>query len=221
MPAARSSASPPISVWIVEDDVSYRDSIVFVLDHTTGLVCSQVFYAYEELESSLNHGRDGVPDVVLMDIGLPGLDGIAGLARLKQRLPRVAIVMLTNHDTSSLIFEALKSGASGYLLKDTSIDRLITAIHEAYDGGMLMPPPIAERVLEFFAASRSKQDYNLTDREMEVLGQMAEGCAHKQIADRLHLSLFTVENHLRSIYRKLHVSSGIEAVAKAYRERLL
>ena len=222
MHAGTRDSSNTISVWIVEDDVDYRQSIEYVLNHTSGFKCTEVFFAFEELEGLLNHIVGwSAPDVILMDIGLPGLTGIEGVPRLKEKLPDVPVVMLTVKDSADEIFDAFRKGASGYLLKDTTVDRIIAAIREAVAGGTLMPAPVATKVLQYFSSARPQSDYALTPREKQVLSLMADGLAHKEIAERLFLSPYTVENHLRSVYQKLHVSSGIEAVAKAYKERLL
>ena len=222
MHAATPDATSTISVWIVEDDVDYRKTIEYLFDHTSGFKSTEVFYAYEEIESLLDETKEWThPDVVLMDIGLPGMDGIEGVSRLKNRLPDVPIVMLTVRDEADLIFKAFRAGASGYLLKDTGVDRIVAALREAVAGGTLMPAPVASKVLQFFSQKKTSADYALTPREKEILDLMADGLAHKAIAERLYLSPYTVENHLRSIYQKLHVSSGIEAVSKAFRERLI
>ena len=222
MSAGTYDAVSTISVWLVEDDADYRLTIEDLLNHTSGFKCSEVFFAYEEVESLLGAPEGwSAPDVILMDIGLPGLDGIEGVSHLKERLPAVPIVMLTVNDSADVIFNALRAGASGYLLKDTMADRIVAAIREAASGGVLMQAPVATKALQYFSQSKVRTDYALTPREKQVLALMADGLAHKEIAERLYLSPYTVENHLRSIYQKLHVSSGIEAVAKAFKERLL
>ena len=161
------------------------------------------------------------PDVVLMDYNLPGMNGVEGLKHLKQHLPTVSIIMLTIEDDEDLIYEALRAGASGYLTKNSSLDKMISAVKESSQGGTLMPSGVARKVLSFFTDQAvPKEDYGLTPREKEILQLMGEGLAHKQIAHKLFLSYHTVDSHVRNVYRKLHVRSGIEAVAKAYKERL-
>ena len=219
---AADSATSLISLWLVEDDSRYRETLTYLLDHTSDLRCDRVFYAFEEVQALVEGDVAWqAPDVVLMDIGLPGINGIEGLARLKPSLPEVPIVMLTISDDAEMIYQALRAGASGYLLKDTPLDQTMAAIREAYHGGTLMPAPVAHKVLGFFSKDLSQTDYGLTDREIEVLRLMTEGYSQKQIADVLCLSRHTVDNHIRHIYRKLHVHSGIEAVSKAIRERLI
>ena len=212
----------PIGVWIVEDHSEYRQTLAYLLDHTAGLKCARVFHDYEELEAVVVGDEPfEPPEVVLMDFHLPGMTGIEGVSRLKAYMPEVPIVMLTICDAAQVIFDALRAGASGYLLKNVSLDHLIAAVREAYNGGTLMPAPVARKVLDFFAETPPQMDYGLTDREIEILRLMGEGQSQKQIAHKLFLSYHTVDSHLRNIYRKLHVSSGIEAVAKAIRERVI
>lgn len=212
-----------IRVWIVEDDMQYAEAVAQVLNETAGYACTGMFYEYEDVQARLDtRPAPPVPDVVLMDINLPGVNGIAGVADLKARAPDVRVVMLTVNDVAEHIFNAFRQGACGYLLKDAPVERILAGIREAYDGAMPMPPAVAAKVLAFFAqAPQRKHDYNLTQREKEVLLLMADGLAHKQIAAQLYVSPFTVENHLRSIYQKLHVNSGVQAVSKAFREGLL
>lgn len=218
-----------LSIWLVEDDRAYRDVLVPLLDGTSGLQCTQVFFAYEEVQQLLvDEATWAAPDVVLMDIGLPGLDGIEGVTHLKTRLPQVPILMLTINDSPEVIFHALRAGASGYLLKDTPLERIVAAVREAHRGGTLMPARVAGKVLDFFKQSsplRSLEDpadgQQLTKREKEVLQLMSEGYAHKQIAGQLFISPHTVDNHIRNIYQKLHVGSGIQAVAVALKKGLI
>jgi DNA-binding NarL/FixJ family response regulator len=129
--------------------------------------------------------------------------------------------MLTIRDDAETIYAALRAGASGYLIKNDQVDQIVAAIREAAQGGTLMPAPVARKVLGFFQQQESKPDYGLTEREMEVLQEMTEGYVQKEIADRLFISPSTVNTHIQHIYEKLHVHSGIEAVAKALRERLV
>ncbi|MFQ5571191.1 MAG: response regulator transcription factor [Rhodothermales bacterium] len=211
-----------ISIWLVEDDSRYRQTIAYLLNHTTGFRCDHVFFTFEELQDLLEGEKPwDPPAVVLLDIGLPGRDGIEGARYLKTRLPEVPILMLTGKDEPEIIFEALKAGASGYLLKETHLDEAIAAIRAAVRGGTLLPEPVASKVLQFFSEEPPQTNYGLTQRETQVLCLMSTGLAQKQIADALSISPHTVDNHVRHIYEKLHVRSGLEAVAKALKERLI
>ena len=215
----------PIIVWLVEDDSTYRESIVYVLNHTLDIRCNREFITFEAVQALVAGSTPWkAPDVILMDIKLPGeVDGIEGTSQLKKDMPDVPIVMLTNNDEDDTIFRALQAGASGYLLKDTPIEHIIMATREATRGGMLMPPRVAQKTLSYFQKNPPPTDagYGLTNRELQVLQEMAQGHIHQTIADHLSISKHTVENHLRNIYRKLHVNSGVEAVAKVVRDGLI
>ena len=217
-----SEPATPITVWVVEDDTHYRESLHSVLGQTAGLQCT---WAFMDCESTLAHAKvcqpPDSPDVILLDINLPGLSGIEGIGQLKAYLPRARIVMLTILDTADTIYDALRAGASGYLLKNASLCQIIDAIRTAHQGGTLMPAEVASKVLGFFTAAGAKIDYGLTEREKEVLSEMGAGYSQKEIAARLFVSPSTVNTHIQHIYEKLHVHSGIEAVAKAIRERLI
>lgn len=216
-------SDPAIGVWLVEDEVRYRDLLAYLIDHTTGLRCIGQFDRGETaLEALPAAGRAGAPAVVLMDVNLPGMGGIACTARMKARRPDLPIVMLTIRDDADTIFEAFRAGASGYLVKDAPVDQITAAIREAHAGGVLMPAPVARKVLAFLSHPPPEVvDYGLSEREKDVLDLMVEGCRQKEIAERLFISPATVSTHVQHIYEKLHVRSSSAAVAKAVRERLV
>lgn len=216
------SPDSQISIWLVEDDSQYRQTLAYLLNHTTGFRCDAIFFSCEELQDLIEGEKPwDPPSVVLLDIGLPGRNGIEGARYLKAQLPEVPILMLTVQDTPETIFEALQAGASGYLLKETPLDEAIAAIRAAVRGGTLMPAPVASKVLHFFTDAQPRADYGLTPRETQILRLMSEGLAQKEIADALAISPHTVDNHVRHIYEKLHVRSGLEAVARAVKEHLI
>ena len=217
-----------INVWVVEDKTGFRQTLEYLLNHSTGLSCGGTFSSCEAIIAELDNATNGAtgfvfPDVILLDINIPdGMSGLEALASIKSHSPQTNIVMLTIRDDANSILEALKNGASGYLSKDASVNEIIDAIDEAYRGGMPMTPPVAKQVLNFFNQNKlPAKDYGLTERENEVLKEMSQGFAQKEIAHRLHVSRHTVDSHVRSIYAKLHVRNGIEAVAKALREGLI
>ncbi len=213
-----------IEVWLVEDDSNCAQEYLTFFNSVSDLHCAKVFVTFEEVEDFARALQPvQVPDAVIMDIKLPGIDGIEGAIRLKQIIPNVPIIMLTNLDTADVLYRALKAGASGYLIKDTPYDQIITAIRETvYRGGMLMPARVAKKTMRFFTRQRPRQDYGLTDREKEVLQLMCDGISKRdELAQKLFISAQTVNNHLRKIYDKLHVHSATDAVSKAFRESLI
>ena len=217
-----SKTNQGIAVWIIEDDPKYRDTICTLLDRTKGLVCANSFHNCEKAIATLQAGDSEVaPDVILLDVNLPGISGLEGIGSLKALAPQSQIIMLTIHDDATTIYDALRAGASGYLLKNTPIEQMITAITEASEGGLFMQQEVAQKVQEFFFKMGPKIDYKLSPREMDVLKEMAEGFTQKQIAERLYIAPNTVNTHVQRIYDKLHVNSNVEAVAKALRERLI
>lgn len=207
-----------IRIWLVEDDESYRQTLALIVGTTEGF---KVDLEFGDCESALDAAKHGhAADVILLDINLPGLSGVEGLSQLKRLVPHARVIMLTIIDDAATIFEAFQNGASGYLLKNSSVDKIVAAVREASMGGMLMPAPVAEKVLAHFRRP-DREDYGLTSREQEVLEEMGRGYSQKEIADRLFVSPHTVNTHIQHIYDKLHVRSGLEAVAKAFREGLI
>ena len=209
----------PITVWIIEDNVSFRTNAAAAINDTDGLACSG---AYRSCEEALPHLRGDKPNVILMDIGLPGMSGIEGIQRVHEFSPDVQVIVLTVFEDEDKLFKAICAGASGYLLKGADLDEIAEAIRLAHEGGSPMTPRIARRVLGFFTQGRPKQpDYGLTDREKEILRKMADGLIKKEIADAFAISIHTVNTHIRSIYEKLQVNTNTGAVAKALREDLI
>lgn len=213
-------ASGDAAVWIVEDNSDYRSTVQDLIGSADGLRAPHGFASGEELFEFLNHHF--APEAMLVDIGLPGMSGIEVVRRMHRLAPDTRLVMLTIHEDNDRIFEAICSGACGYLLKTAMPDAILQAVHEALDGGAPMTPQIARRVLNLFTQVRAPAwDYDLTDREREVLGELIEGKTKKQMGKSLFLSEHTVDTHLRSIYAKLHVHSRTEAVVKAIKENLV
>jgi DNA-binding NarL/FixJ family response regulator len=202
-----------ISVAIVEDNTEVRRNISRFIDGAPGFRCT---CACASAEEALRVIPKSSPDVVLMDIQLPGMSGIACTASLKKALPLVPVMMLTVYEDPDAIFNALKAGASGYLLKRTDPAKVLEAVTDLYHGGSPMTGEIARKVIESFHSDKPAghpQD-RLTAREEEILEQLAKGFAAKEIADKLTISPATVRFHLRHIYDKLHVRSRVEAVIK-------
>ena len=204
---------PPLRLCLVEDHRSTRESFIKLLRHVEGIVC---IGAFENGKQALAEIPAAQPDAVLMDINIPAPGGIECVRTLKQAHPKMEFVMLTTYDETDLIFDALRAGASGYLLKRAAPDELVKAINEVRNGGSPMSMEIARRVVSHFHQIRqpSREEEKLSKREYEILELLAKGLSYKLIADRLGLSPHTIHNRLRGIYKKLHVQSGREAVAK-------
>jgi DNA-binding NarL/FixJ family response regulator len=204
-----------ISVAIVEDDRATREGLVFLINGTQGFTCAN---AYGDCETAIPDIVEDPPHVVIMDLGLPGMSGIEGIRRLKEKLPDLDVVVFTIHGEEGLVFDALCAGACGYLLKDTPPANLLNAIKEIKEGGAPMSAKIARMVVNSF---KTQPNSSLTKREMEVLTELCKGKSYKMIAKDLFISEETVRRHIHSIYQKLHVSSKSEAVAKAFKEKLV
>jgi DNA-binding NarL/FixJ family response regulator len=209
-----------IEVAIVEDRREIRDSLTLLIGGTEGFRCSG---SYRSMEEALDKLKFHQPHVVLCDIGLPGMSGIAGIRILKQRHPELLILMLTVYDDDDRIFDAMCAGATGYLLKKTPPARLLESLKETVNGGAPMSPEVASRVISLFREIRppDRADYELTPHETRLLKLLIEGHNYKTAAAELRVTTHTVSFHLRSIYEKLQVHSKSEAVAKALQNRLV
>ena len=209
-----------VRVAIIEDLREVREGLTSLIDRTSGFQCVG---SYRTMEEALKGLSVPPPDVILTDIGLPGMNGIEGTAVLRQRFPEVPVLALTVYDDEESVFNAICAGASGYLLKNTPPERLIESLKEVAEGGAPMSPDVARRVLMLFREFRppSRASYRLTPQETELLRLMVEGHHYKTAASVLGITTSTVSFHLKNIYQKLQVHSKTEAVAKALRERLV
>jgi DNA-binding NarL/FixJ family response regulator len=212
-----------LSVAIVEDLREIREGLALLIGGTPGLRCAGTFSSMEEALARLGPGAPDLPDVVLVDLGLPGMDGIEGIRVLRERHPALVMLVLTVYEDDRRILEALCAGANGYLLKKTPPARLLDALHEAAAGGAPMSPEIARRVVDLFRRFRPAppSDCDLTPHELRLLRLLVEGHQYKTAASELGVTTATVSFHVQQIYRKLHVHSKSEAVARALREGLL
>ena len=206
----------PIKVAIVEDDDWIRENLAGLIDLAPGYCCVSRYRTGEEALSGL---PSEVPDVVLMDINLPGLSGIECVRRLKALRPSLTILMLTVYEESDQIFDSLRAGASGYLLKRSAEKELLEAIAQVHQGGSPMSSLVARKVVRFFThlGAAAPELQRLSPREKEILELLSHGAAYKEIGDRLALSIHTVRMHIRGIYGKLQVHSRGEAVSKYLR----
>jgi DNA-binding NarL/FixJ family response regulator len=207
-----------IKVIIVEDNKVIREGLTAMFNATDGLNCVA---NYKTCEDMLDHLKQDNPDLILMDIGLPGMSGIEGTKKVKKILPDILILVLSIYEDDDNIFEALCAGACGYLIKKTPPARLIEAIHEAYAGGSPMSANIARKVVNYFQTTikqSEKSEVSLSEREINILTSLSKGNSYKRIAKSEYISLDTVRYHIRNIYKKLHVHSQSEAVTKALRK---
>jgi DNA-binding NarL/FixJ family response regulator len=212
----------PISIWIVEDSEQYRETVRDLIDNETDFSCAATFSTAEGLFEHLNEHYP--PDVLLMDIGLPGMNGIEAVARLKGSVATrtTEVIMLTIHEDNDRILNAIAAGAAGYLSKSVSRADLIRGIREVLVGGAAMTPLVARRVLGLFTHQHAPRwNYDLTDREKDVLRGLVDAKSKKRIARDLDLSPHTVDTHVRNVYAKLHVNNAKGAVSTALRERLI
>ena len=211
-----------INVAIVEDNKTIREGLATLITGTPGYDCVG---SYPDCEKFLNNISKANVDVVLMDIGLPGISGIEGVKKARKINPALNILMLTVYEESNVVFEALCAGACGYLVKKTPPSRLLEAIKDIYEGGSPMSSNIARQIISVFHQKKSVNgngiDHELTAREKEVLNHLADGYNYQEIADKIFISVDTVRHHIRNIYKKLHVHSQSEAVAKAIRKGLI
>jgi DNA-binding NarL/FixJ family response regulator len=209
-----------INVAIIEDQPKIREGLAILIDSTQGFRCGWRFGSMEEALANLGQPA---PDVFLVDIGLPGMSGIAGIRILKERYPGAPLLMLTVYDDDQRIFDALCAGACGYLLKKTPPDRLLASIAEALDGGAPMSPEVARRVVDLFREFRPAEEAGcrLTPHEIRLLQMLVDGHNYHTAAAELGISVNTVRFHFRNVYDKLQVHSKSEAVSKALRHRIV
>jgi DNA-binding NarL/FixJ family response regulator len=206
-----------IKVAIVEDNNTLRDSLCQLIDETDGMRCVAALQNLLNIISDLNHSK---PDVILMDIGLPHISGIEGVRSVKENFNTIEVLMFTIFEDNDKIFEALKAGASGYLLKKSPPEEITEAIRSLYYGGSPMSPSIARRVIQTFQnpAPVAKDTYKLTTRENEILHSLVDGLSYKGLAEKYFISISTVRTHIRHIYEKLQVNTKSQAVAKVLKK---
>ncbi|MEP7169086.1 MAG: response regulator transcription factor [Bacteroidota bacterium] len=210
-----------IKVAVFDDNKPRRELLQLLLNSTTGMECTG---AFEDCRNVVKNIMENIPDVVLMDIDMPHVNGIEGLQLIKKQFPQVKILMQTIFEDDDKIFAAICAGADGYILKKTPPAKLIDAINEVVSGGAPMTHTVARQVLQLFNNRNKKSasiDFNLTEREHEILSMLVQGLSYKMIADKCSVSYSTVNSHISHIYEKLHVKSGTEAVAKAIEQKIV
>lgn len=210
-----------IKVVIFEDNTNLRRGLTTLINGTEGFECTGAFGNCEKLIKNIS---DTKPDVILMDIEMPGMNGIEAVKILKPQFPGIKILMETIFEDDEKVFHSICNGAEGYILKSTPPAQILEAIKEIYDGGAPMTPSIASKVLAMFKSGTSlvkDESYNLTEREMEVLKYLVDGMSYKLIAEKCFVSIDTVSTHVKNIYKKLQVHSKSEAVAKAIKGKMV
>ncbi len=212
-------------VWLVEDNEIFSTGVQRAIDRLEGMKCGGKYQSVEQAFAALESG--GKPDVILLDVQLPGMDGITALSHLKGMAPQAQIVILTVFDDADKIFRAVCAGASGYVLKSSSRVEIGEAIRQVIEGGASMAPGVARKVLDTLAHQKGEKNshdadvYDVTPRQRDILRLMADGLVKKEIADALNISVTTVSTHIQRLYETLHVSTNTGAVAKALREKLI
>ena len=219
-PENQTPSTDEIKVIIIEDEREVREGLAMLIGGTPGFAC---IGKYRSVEDALYHLKNQKPDVILTDIGLPGMDGIEGIRVLREQFTQTPFIALTVYDDNERIFAALCAGACGYLLKNTPPARLLEALREVVAGGAPMSPQVARNVVALFRdfVPPANAEYHLTPQEKELLKLLVEGNSYKTAAARLNISYHTVSFHLRNVYEKLQVHSMTEAVSKALREKLV
>jgi DNA-binding NarL/FixJ family response regulator len=209
-----------IKVLLYEDNPQLREGLTMLISGSDGF---EVVAAFKNCNNVVDEVEAYRPDVILMDIDMPGINGIEGLKRLREHNTQVKVLMLTVFDDNKNVFQAISNGANGYILKKTPPSKLLEYISEAQSGGAPMTASIATQVLKMFSSMNNEkgEDYNLSDREKQVLQLLVEGYSYKMIAGEMFISIDTVRSHIKKIYEKLHVNSKSEAVAKAFKDKIV
>lgn len=209
-----------IKLLLYEDNPQLREGLTMLISGSEGF---DVLAAFKNCDNIIAEVEAFEPDVILMDIDMPGVNGIEGLKRVRAVNADVKILMLTVFDDNKNVFEAISNGANGYILKKTPPAKLLEYITEAQTGGAPMTASVATQVLKMFSSMNNEkgEDYNLSEREKQVLQLLVEGYSYKMIAGEMYIAIDTVRSHIKKIYEKLHVNSKSEAVAKAFKDRLV
>lgn len=211
-----------IKIMIIEDNPAYRKGIALAIAKTEGMTLSHEFgTAAVALQKVPIFGKEEMPDLVLLDLNLPGISGLDALPRLKEILPEARVLILTQSDMQHDVLRAIELGAAGYLLKSSSIPQLLDGIRTVHRGGATLDPGLASLIIQTLKKQKKEDSIDLSKRELEVLAHIADGAVQKQIADQLDLSSYTVNEYIANIYKKLNVHNAPAAVSKAYKTGIL
>lgn len=209
-----------IEIWVIEDNRNYSQALFELINSTKNYFCNKIFEDCEGALELLN--KDTFPDIILLDIELKGMSGIEGILKFKEIIPSTDIIIITIYDDDENIFNSICNGASGYLLKNSSPEKIVLSIDEVVNGGAPMNGEVAKKILKMFSKFKpSQNNYSLTEREKEILGLLVDGLTKKKISEKIYLSYHTVDTHVKNIYLKLHVNSRGLAVAKSIKEKLI
>ena len=209
----------PIALVIYEDNARLRQSMELLLGEGSGFSIAGSFSNCDHVVEQMDELQ---PQLVIMDIDMPGIGGIEGVRKIKTTFPEIKVIMYTVFDDDNRIFDCICYGADGYLLKNTTPVKLIQSLNELVEGGAPMSPFVAQKVFQHFRKTNAaKEEFHLTEREREILELLVKGNSYKMIADKSSISIDTVKKHLQNIYHKLHVSCGTEAVAKALQHKIV
>lgn len=207
-------------VVVFDDNAHLRDSLFFLINSSDDFVCVNTYPNTRKLLANIEQSK---PDIVIMDIEIPGVNGIEATWLIKHNHADIQILILTVFDDNDKIFQSLCAGGSGYMLKTSSPMQILQGLRDVCNGGTSLSPSVASRVVNFFLNNNSyaKHDYNITAKEKEILQHMIDGKSYKMISDAMGLSMETIKTHIKSIYKKLHVNSSSEAVVKAIRQNIV
>jgi DNA-binding NarL/FixJ family response regulator len=214
------SSHKKISVVVFEDNKHLRESLQLLVSSSENFECIDAFADTRNIVSVINKL---MPDIIITDIEMPVMNGIDATRLIKNKFPEIPILILTVFDDSERIFQSLQAGGNGYLLKNSSPDEILNALTDVYNGGSALSPAVARKVIQYFqtAIPVQQNDYHLTTKEKELLQCLVQGMSYKMIADAMIISFETVKSHVKNVYRKLHVSSNSEAVAKAIKQKIV
>lgn len=209
-----------IQLALIEDDLLIKESLKTYFSDNKAIHFNFIAGSVEDFLKAIDVISNPKIDILLLDIGLPGMSGLEGIRFIKEKLPHINIIMLTTYEEDDKIFKALCAGAIAYISKRTPLTKIEEAIHTVYHGGSYMSPSIAKRVIEYFAPKQQKQESQLTLRQLQIVQGVVDGASYKMIADKLLISIDTVRDHIKKIYRILNINSKAELIKKSYEDNL-